>query len=82
MTGLRPIRSDNHGSARLPTVAPSPIADVIPLICANDSFAGRGDPLVIDGHGATLMPGLSEAHAHFVWSWPAASALIFSGAWR
>ena len=27
-----------------------------------------GDALVIDGAGATLMPGMTEAHTHFSWN--------------
>ncbi len=34
---------------------------------AGETLPTRGDPLVIDGHGATLMPGLTEAHAHLSW---------------
>jgi imidazolonepropionase-like amidohydrolase len=34
---------------------------------AGDTLPTLGDPLVIDGHGATLMPGLTEAHAHLSW---------------
>jgi imidazolonepropionase-like amidohydrolase len=34
---------------------------------AGDTLPTHGDPLVIDGHGATLMPGLTEAHAHLSW---------------
>ena len=29
---------------------------------------GAGDALVIDGVGATLMPGMCEAHTHFSWN--------------
>src|SRR6202167_1728372 len=32
MTGLRPIPSDNQGSASVPTVEPMPMADMMPLI--------------------------------------------------
>jgi len=38
--------------------------------------SGSGDAIVIDGAGATLMPGMCEAHTHFSWNDAATLAAI------
>ncbi|MFM8548484.1 MAG: amidohydrolase family protein, partial [Betaproteobacteria bacterium] len=35
-----------------------------------------GEAMVIDGAGATLMPGMTEAHTHFSWNDAASLAAI------
>lgn len=36
------------------------------VACAPEAIE-RGDASLVDGHGATLMPGMVEAHAHLTW---------------
>ncbi len=38
------------------------------LVRGSNRFPGAGDVEVIDGAGATLMPGLCDAHTHFSWN--------------
>jgi imidazolonepropionase-like amidohydrolase len=63
---------DGSGGASFPgqvLIEGNAIASVSAL--AAGAAAGQppvpGDALVIDGHGATLMPGLVEPHAHLSW---------------
>lgn len=41
-------------------------------------YLDTGDARIIDGHGAFLMPGMTEAHTHFSWNdQPSLSAIQF-----
>ncbi|TPT03766.1 MULTISPECIES: metal-dependent hydrolase family protein [Acinetobacter] len=40
----------------------------IKAIAKNGEYLETGDAKIIDGHGAFLMPGMTEGHTHFSWN--------------
>lgn len=50
----------------------------IRAIAREDGYLETGDARIIDGHGAFLMPGMTEAHTHFSWNdQPSLAAIQF-----
>lgn len=47
-------------------------------IAQQGNYLETGDARIVDGHGAFLMPGMTEAHTHFSWNdQPSLSAIQF-----
>jgi len=50
----------------------------IAAIARDGAYLDSGDARIIDGHGAFLMPGMTEGHTHFSWNdQPSLSAIQF-----
>ena len=58
---------DGSGAERFPGEVLVRGADIVAVARGDERLDRAGADVVVDGSGATLMPGLVEAHAHLTW---------------